>query len=262
MSNKALLTILIPLHKAKAWVDIISKNIELFPPNCKIIISDQTLCDNTLEILKAKFKEDRRISFISEIATTSWRIHTNYLISKVETKYFSIMPQDDLITEGYYEKLLLAIANKKNIALSFGVIEGRNVPNEPPCIIFSSPKIDLGKLRPWQEAIILQKEWNLGIAYRGVIETKIAKPILETPNDVFADLVWVFGLALKKHLVEVKDALYIKNYHSESAHSKWKNLDNSFSKDELNKLLAREIYRSYWYNPLKIRNIRNYLLEN
>lgn len=251
MNREASLTIAIPLHKASRWFDTISKNIDLFPMNSKILISDRTLHDDTLKRLSNKYSNDSRITFIKRPAPAGWREHANFLIKQCKTKYFSIMPQDDSITKNYYEKLVDALDQNPSVGVSFGIINALNVPNEPKSITLSSPKIILGQLEPHIEAISLYKDWNLGIPYRGVIRKEILKPIPKTPNDLFADLIWVFGHALKNYLIEVPDAIYIKNYHSDSAHANWKSLDRALSPKVINKLLKKEIMRRLLFHPIK-----------
>lgn len=164
------LTIAIPLHKSKEWVDTVSTNIKLFPKDSKIIISDRTMMDDSISILKDRYKTDKRITFISKKRKVDWIEHANFLMKKCKTDLFSIMPHDDLITKGYYEKLIKAHIEHRDCGISFGVIEAQNVPNQIKPIIFKSPNINLGKELAWKEAIILEKKWNLGIPYRGVVK--------------------------------------------------------------------------------------------
>lgn len=239
------LTIAIPLHKSLEWIDLVSANIELFPIDSKIIISDRTLLDDSIKVLQERHKNDKRITFISKKGKAGWIEHANFLMKKCKTKLFSLMPHDDIITEGYYEKLIKAHIENRNCGLSFGIIEAKNVPNKEKSIIFKSPNIALGRDISWKEAIILEKKWNLGIAYRGVVKRKLLKPIIKTRDGIFADVYWVFGIALKQNLIEVSDALYIKNYHQKSAHANWGERAYALSTEEKFEIMKKEVFRRY-----------------
>lgn len=69
--------------------------------------------------------------------------------------------------------------------------------------------------------MLLEQVWNLGVPFRAVIRREVLTGIPATPGDAFADQVWVFGMALRRHLRYVPEALYLKRYHARNTHQHW-----------------------------------------
>jgi hypothetical protein len=232
-------------------VSIVSETINRCPPHCRIIVSDRTLADDALYQLKTLHAADRRILFIEQLGAPGWREHVNWLLPKVKTEFFSIMAQDDSISDCYYEKLMEAHMQAPNLAVSFAPIIAHNLPGKSEPVRFESLPFETGLRKPAEEAIELARKWNLGIAYRGVIKRKIARTIARTPKDRFADFAWVFGLALRGHLREVKEATYHKRYHPGSAHAEW----GLLTSDERLELITSELKRVFFFRPFEAKKI-------
>ena len=238
--KKKSLTVVIPLHKGKPYVDQISSNINNIPAGVQIILSDQTQEDDALKVLAERHARDPRITVRSKLSAPGWRIHANELIAETTTEYFSILAQDDIINSSYYPKLVSALRKNSKAGLAFGrieVLDYRKASVERH--FFSGPPFQLGRNPPWVDAIELDRQWNLGIPYRGVIRKRILQTIDETPGDRFADQIWVFGMALLEPMVEVADAIYTKPYHHNNIHTSWEPLVG----DERLYFLRREIER-------------------
>lgn len=214
------LTVAIPLFQAAPWLDTIAENIRRIPRNARILISDETCGDDATERIAERFGNDPRIRLRRGNGSPGWRHHCNILIRECDTEYFSILPQDDLIETAYYEKLVSALDQHRSAGLAFGALlfEGGPfpVPEMQPALPFRT-----GEFAPWVEAIDLDRQWNLGIPFRGVIRREILRPIPAAPGDRFADKLWVFSLALSSHLIEVRDALYFKRIHARNTYVGW-----------------------------------------
>lgn len=256
-SGMPLLTVLLPLHQARGWVDVISENIKRCPKDCCIMISDRTLADDAICILKTLHAKDRRITFLGKKGTPGWRGHVNWLLPKVKTRFFSILAQDDTIADGYFEMLLEAHQRDPGLAISFGSIIAHDLPGKTEPVQFAGLPIKTGVNKPWEEAIELSARWNLGIPYRGVIKRNYARAIAPTPSDRFADFVWVFGIGLKGYLHEVKGAIYHKRYHDESAHANWRPLTS----DEKIRFLEIELKRGMFLRPFELKKRVSQLLS-
>lgn len=215
------LTVAIPLFRAAPWYENILENIRRIPADALILLSDETHSDDTAQRVAEHFEEDPRIRLRLRNGRPGWREHCNALIRECETGCFSLLPQDDLITPGYYEKLVAALDSHPGAGLAFGPIIAEGRRHHQPSR-FPSPPFALGSFEPWLEAIKLERRWNLGIPFRGVIRQAILRPISPTPGDQFADQVWVFGMALAAHLLEVPDAPYIKRFHPGNTHGRWR----------------------------------------
>lgn len=215
------------------------ENLRRIPATARIILSDEVSSDDAAERIAANFADDPRIELRLRHGQPGWREHFNALIRENNTDFFSLLPQDDLIEPGYYEKLLAALEENPHAGLAFGrmVALGNFTRRER----LASPPIALGQSTPWLEAILLERYWSLGIPIRGVIRREILRPIAPTAEDRYADLPWIFGLALSAFLVEVPEAIYLKRYYAENTHGQWQPL----SEQERKSLLIAEIRRVF-----------------
>lgn len=216
------LTILIPLHRGGPWVLNIAQNLQSFPADCRVLISDATLEDTAIDWLEDRHGGDSRVEFLRKKSEIGWRRHTNELLGRVETEFASILPQDDAIPPGYYEKLVEALDANPSVGLTFGVMNAIEPLSASPERMPEVP-FPLGQRPPYEEAIRLDREWNLGIPWRGVVRRNLLWPTPLIPYD-FADQIWTFGIALRAHLMEVPTAIYLKRYHANCTHITWKPL--------------------------------------
>lgn len=221
MLRRPRLTVAIPLHRAAGWLDVVCRNIERAPADTRIVLSDQTLRDDSIARLRGRLRHDPRIRFRARAGAAGWREHINQLIARCRTPLFSILPQDDDISRGYYEQLVAALDASPSAGLAFGRIRTIGWPGREE---LAGPPFALGIKEPWREAVALDESWNLGIPWRGVIRRELLLPMLPTVGDHFADQIWVFGIALVSHLLEMPDAIYVKRFHSENTHRSWRRL--------------------------------------
>ncbi|QDT41425.1 hypothetical protein Pan241w_14860 [Gimesia alba] len=255
LDPNARLTVLMPVHRGRRWVDSISKTINGCPAGCRIIVSDITQLDDALDVLEQRHQGDQRVCFRRRAGVADWRLHANELLSLADTEFFSIMPQDDEIGPGYYEELIAALDATPSAGLAFGVIEKldlkRNQQTRTPTV-----PIPLGMKPPWWEAIHLDRHWNLGIPYRGVVRQQFNSPLPLFSHD-FADQIWVFGIALQTYLVEVPTAVYLKQYHENNTHSTWEPLVGEQRRD----ILLNEIETRLADQPDDRREARRKLIK-
>ncbi len=226
-TNPPRLTVAIPLHHGKQWEQIVVENIRRIPEDTRIILSDEVSSDDAAANIARQFENDPRIKVRMKNGAAGWREHYNALIRENETELFCILPQDDTIETGYYEKLIAALDQNPHVGLAFGsmVATGDSLLHgkiSAPRGKIPSPPFKLGKTTPWIEAILLESYGHIGVSIRGVMRRETLRLIAQTPDDRFADLSWIFGIALKTYMLEVPDAIYTKRYYSHSTHSRWK----------------------------------------
>jgi len=214
------LTVAIPLYNGAEWEETVIQNIQRIPDDALIILSDEVSSDDTPLKIAAQFAKDSRIQVRMHNGLPGWREHCNALIKENNTPLFCLLPQDDLIEPGYYEKLIEALDTNPDAGLVFGIIIA--VGNSPAPVTLPSPPFQLGKSLPWLEAILLERYWNLGIPFRAVIRKEILRPIpLSSSEDPHEDMLWVFSMALTTFMLEVPDAVYTKRYHPNNTHTRW-----------------------------------------
>lgn len=213
------LTVAIPLFEAARWADNIASTLGRLPADALIVLSDETGSDDTAQRLARRFAGDRRIRVRIREGRPGWREHCNALIESCETELFSLLPQDDTVVAGHHERLVAALDAHPGAGVAFGRIVAEGLREHP--VRLRGPPFRPGARPPWEEAILLERRWNLGIPFRGVIRRSVLRTIPATPGDQFADQVWVFGLALTAHLFCDPRAVYVKRYHVGNTHRPW-----------------------------------------
>ena len=213
------LTILVPLHAASPWVHDVSANLAHIPPAARVVLSDVTAVDDALARLERIHNRDSRLRFRRDNGPAGWRLHINALLDEVDSELFAVLPQDDRICPGYYERLVAALDRNPTAGLAYGPIDAVEAGKEVSRL--AAAPFRLGVRKPWREILELDRDWNLGIPFRGVWRSCLVRPIPQTPGDRFADQLWVLSLGLVAHLVEVPEALYEKRYHARNTHGGW-----------------------------------------
>ena len=213
------LTIGVPVHRGLRWSNVISENLANVPADATILISDCTREDACLRELRRRHRRDRRVRFTQGDVSLGWREHINQLILSSRSAAFSILPQDDSVAEGHYESLIDALNASPAAVLAFPRLVGEypdGSQHDHRPIPFA-----LGHEDVTEEALRLWYQWNLGVPWRGIVRKPVLRPMLPTPGDQWADQLWVFGIALEGHLLEVPHTIYRKRYHDGNTHGNW-----------------------------------------
>lgn len=216
------LTVAVPLYRPASWLDVIQANVRRIPADARVVLSAQG-SPGSLAELRRRLGDDDRVVYRVEREARGWREHVNTLIGECRTELFAILPQDDDIAPGYYERLMETLDREPRCGLAFGRVRSVGRPGIH-LHAMASPPVPLGTREPWREALELDARWNLGIAWRGVVRRELLLPMVATPGDRFADQIWVFGIALVAHLAERRDAIYVKRYHGRNTHGAWRRL--------------------------------------
>lgn len=230
---------------------MIEGNLRALPADCQVILSDQSRSDDSLERLAAGWGGDPRVRFRTAAGPPGWREHCNALLASVTTPLAAILPQDDSISPGFFEALVAVHQSRPETAVSFGVVQATNIEPGGGSVMLERLPYQPGERPAWREAVDAAFHWNPGIAFRGVFRTALAQSIAPTDRDRFADLVWVFGMALHGHLVEVPEVIYLKRMHAAATHPAWER----FSEDERRWHLMQEVIRRFPNRPDRVNAI-------
>lgn len=90
--------------------------------NIKLIVSDDCSKDKTVEILKEYEKKDERVEIYIQEKNLGVVKNIEFLLSKVESKYYMLSDQDDIWNEEKVEKSLEKL-KEENADLVFGDLE-------------------------------------------------------------------------------------------------------------------------------------------
>jgi hypothetical protein len=185
-----------------------------------VVISDASHLDHTAARLAHIYRDDPAVTVISRPGKLGWIEHANLLLAEAGTELFCWMPQDDLVfPDDYFQLLVGALDRDREGVLAFPTVLRRVskgwTRREAGLAPFRSPPAAPGADRREDVAVKLLRSWNLGLAWRGVFRTSVARSIPETS---FApDVLWAFSMALAGSLVWVPEARYVKRFHKGSA---------------------------------------------
>lgn len=228
MGGNPVVTVAIPLYKAESFVPVIRQNIHSIRlQNAEILVSDRHGFDNAVGLLRDEFGDDFRVVFIEKKDQIGWVDHYNTLLQAATGRYFMWMPQDDSFPAGYVETLVTALERNPDALLSFGPLHTHDLRSGVSTKAILPDRLNFSD-RPWRPvyAPILAIFWNLGVPFRGVFDRErivsLDLFIRHVPGgDPFADVSWLFGVALHGKLYYVPSQTSLKRYHQANTHQKW-----------------------------------------
>lgn len=215
------LTIAIPLHGGERWIEGIIETVGKAPSSCRIVISDATHLDDAPGRLAELFAADGRVEVVTRSESLNWIDHANLLMAEAATPYFCFMPQDDLVSPGYFDLLVSALDANPDRVLAFPTVvrkatTGRLRKRPLGEVAYRPPPLEFGQEPPEVEALKMLTGWNMALGcWRGVFRLDQAREVPQT-NDC-ADLIWVFSIALAGNFIAVPEARYLKRLHRDSA---------------------------------------------
>lgn len=174
--------------------------------------------DSECEEICRKFLADSRFRLVVQPGRLGWMDHTNWLMSQVQTEFWHLQEQDDLIEPTFLEALMECALRHPNAAavfadlLTFGTWESK---------ITMSSVIGSQVMR---ELKIIHEHFQ-GVAALGLIRTEALQMSGGLPGNEFenfaADTVLMAGLARWGELHQVPQELYRKRIHPNSTHATW-----------------------------------------
>jgi hypothetical protein len=224
-----LLTIGIPLHRSRPFVDVASANIAAVDrPDVEFLVSDRTGLDDALVILAARHGSDPRVVLLRTVDGADWVDHCNALLREARGAYFCWMPHDDSFPPEWVNTLVGHLQAEPDLLMAFGRIEPVDADGTARGLdTYRHPAVGAGH-RTWtvDDAVSVLARWKGGYAFRGVFrrERVVASgQFLPRTRDGFdADIAWLFGMALLGRLRYVPEVSCLKRYHAESAHRTWR----------------------------------------
>ncbi len=188
--------------------------------NFQIFISIDKSNDDTELITKRWFKENKNIR--SQIFCHRNQLgmvkNVNFLIGKCRTKYFMIMPHDDILDKNYLQKMVQCLKTNKKAIMAYSDIQAFGIQSH---IVIQ--KSTLGNRL---ERTLQYLNHNAGgEPFRALVNrTLLSKPIFLFENncsDFAADTTWVIQMTMKGELIRVPEVLYHKRYHEGSFFNPW-----------------------------------------
>lgn len=216
-SRQETVSICIPAYNAADFiVDTVQSVLNQTHYNLEILISVDAGTDQTNEIIQQQL-QDARIHLFTQPQRLGWIGNTNFLLAKVKTPYYCILPHDDLIETTYISKLLENLEEFPQAAASFCDII---------CFGNHQGKIIQESIRGDAEIRLtdyLLHHYN-AVLMRSLVRRKAADPIYFRGNkllDFSADTIWGLELIMRGEVIRLPETLYKKRYQPGSYHHQW-----------------------------------------
>lgn len=252
-----LVSVGIPLYRSARFFEIVAGNIERIDyPDLEFLVSDRHMEDDTIERLARRFAEDPRVRFLRGRDGIHWVAHYNLLLREARGRYFCWMPHDDTFPGDWVGRCVSYLARHPDVILACGHIRifvaGGGGDRAKPGTI-AAP--DTEPPRSVADALELLRNPRLGGAMRGVFrrdDIVNRRLWMRYPrNGVFADVYWLFALALIGRLAPLDDLVCDKRYYSDSTHARWR----ASCRDDIGSLflLGRYIHQLHGLRPRAAR---------
>ena len=217
LGRRPRLTICIPAYRPKAFLERVLSSVEdqAFR-DYHIVISNDGGFDREV------FEPFRRLANVSvrhQPVRLGWVENTNWLIRRVKTPYFAILPQDDTVEPDYYAALVDLLEQTPTAGSACSAIQTVGRP-DAHVIRFKSVTGDL-------ETRIRQVFGMsyAGVSFRAVNRSPARLRDLTVPgnrfDNMFADSAWIVRQAVQGEMLYLDRPLYKKLYHDGNTHMGW-----------------------------------------
>lgn len=224
--SNELVTLCVPVYNGAAFVaetlcSIQRQSYEGFT----VLISVDVSTDESATRCRS-FLYDDRFQVFEQEERLDWVGNCNWVVSRVRTPYFCIIPHDDILDASYLSRLLVTAEAHPEAAVvytdiqTFGSIDSH---------IIAQPSIQ--GLALTRVLAFLVEHYN-AVAFRGLVRSEALKKAGLLQNNPFHDFaedtVWLMKLVRQGDFVRVAEPLYWKRYHNGCVHRAW----STWSRDE------------------------------
>jgi glycosyltransferase involved in cell wall biosynthesis len=211
-------TIGVPIYDGKLFLEESLDSIQKQTyPELEVIMSGDGPDPECEEICR-KFLNDSRFRLVVQPQRLGWKEHTNWLISQVQTEFWHLQEQDDVIALTFIETLLKHAVEHPEAAAVFSDV-----------VIFGTweSKITMSSVTgsAFMREMKLIHEHFEGVAPLGLIRTEALRMCGGLPENEFenfaADTALMAGLARWGELQRLPLELYQKRIHANNTHASW-----------------------------------------
>lgn len=165
------------------------------------------------------FLEDPRFHLVTQPRRLGWVGNGNWLMGRVATPFFCLLPQDDLIDPLYLETLLKHARRAPEAAVVYCDIQRfghLHAKDKQPSVTGTAVARQLALL----------EDHFAGVAWRGLTRAEALRVTGGIPangvDNLAADVVWMAAVARWGELHRVPRLLYRKRYHDANEHRTWR----------------------------------------
>ena len=215
---RAHVTVGVPIYRGKLYLEesLTSIRDQTYPEMEVIMSLDGP--DPECEEICRKFLTDSRFRLVIQPLRLGWLPHTNWLMSRVQTEFWHLQEQDDVIEPTFLETLVRYAAEHPDVAAAytdlraFGTVD-YHMEMSP---VIGSPLI---------RQLKLIHEHFSGVAPLGLIRTEALRRsgglYVNEVENFAADTAFMAGLARWGELHRLPVELYRKRVHVDSTCAKW-----------------------------------------
>ncbi len=219
--TKPSVTILIPTFQAESFIcETLDSLKKQDFRNFQILISIDKSEDETKSVIKRWCQKNKKIptQIFCQTDYLGWVKNINFLLKKCQTKYFMVLPHDDLLDKTYILKMIQCLEMNQHACTAFSDIQGFGT--KKPIITQNSIK---GKrLERTLEFLIYHES---AVAFRGLVNRDVISDFILLPenncSNFAIDTVWNLQMTLKGELIRIPEVLYHKRYHDDSVNDSW-----------------------------------------
>ena len=218
-----LVTIGIPLYRARPFVDRIVHNIQSIDyPELEFIVADQHGLDDATELLRERVGDDARVRLFETTDELDWIRNYNFVLRQATGKYFRLLAQDDVIPPASLSAAVACLEGAPEVSVVDGPVDAIDVNGG---IVRRDRDASRRGRRPsrWArfDALLLFAGWrhdgaNLGLVRRAVaVDNGLYIPHTQGMTGLSVRA-WLFALALRGRVRTVADYTNQRCIHPES----------------------------------------------
>jgi glycosyltransferase involved in cell wall biosynthesis len=217
------ISIAVPLYRSARFLPILVETLHNFDyPNLEFLVSDRHQDDDAIEQLRAIFGADQRFQFLPADDRMDWVGHYNFLLQQATGEYFIWVSHDDSYSPNFLKTLAQALNENPDVIVAHGMVQRITLDGKP----LPSPSIPRRRESGAPNPVRAYRTTLNGLhVFHGLFRRQ---PLVDrrlwirpTPENVAADALWIFTVALIGRVRFVESCTFIKRYHPDSAHKRW-----------------------------------------
>lgn len=218
--ERDLVTINVPAYNAAGFIaETLQSIADQTYRNIKVVISLDPSTDDTEKVCRP-FLADPRFTLVRQTTRLGWPGNVNYLLDEVRSEYFCTIFHDDLIEPDYVERLMRHMRGSTATVCAYPVVE-RFGSGAGATSIASIEHDDR-----FERARQFLAQPLHAVPLRGLTRTHVLRKGLRLHDlgtgGFFAEMLYVFELALLGNCKRVGSAVYRSRYRADSVSRSWR----------------------------------------
>lgn len=265
-----------PLYRSAPFLPIVTETLRnLHYPNLEFLISDRHCQDDAIDRLRELFAADARFRFLAAADELDWVEHYNLLLREASGDYFVWVSHDDSYSADFLQSLVDVLDAQADVVVAYARVERIGLNGEPVNLVpakIPPNRLAPGPLTAYRIAI------SAGLQFHGLFRRKwlLDRQLWIRPSaqNIAADMLWIFTVAMLGRTVYVNNCVFQKRYYAASTHKGWgavmrahhiwnfARVARSYVRDYLpsraQRLLATVIIYSacsFWWVRIRVRRI-------